>query len=101
MPGQSHDPLFLTGIFSQLDRLLRRPLAEILDDIPIADTIRQALLMQEGPYAPLLALTEASEAFDLPRMRASALQAGVDPESVNRALLAATAWASEVTGYWE
>ena len=101
MPGQSHDPLFLTGIFSQLDRLLRRPLAEILDDIPIADDIRRALLSGDGPYAPLLSLAEASEAFDLQRMRQGAVQAGVDPESVNRALLAATAWASEVTGYWE
>ena len=27
--------------------------------------------------------------------------AGVDPDMVNRALLAATAWASEVTEYWE
>lgn len=101
MPGQSHDPLFLTGIFSQLDRLLRRPLAEILNDIPIAEAIRQALTEHTGPYAPLLAVAEASEAFDLPRMREAARLAGVDPESVNRALLAATAWASEVTGYWE
>lgn len=101
MPGQSHDPLFLTGIFSQLDRLLRRPLAEILDDIPIADSIRQALLDQDGPYAPLLALAKASEDFDLQQMKTTAVAAGVDPQSVNRALLAATAWASEVTGYWE
>jgi len=80
---------------------LRRPLAEILNDIPIAEAIRQALTEHTGPYAPLLAVAEASEAFDLPRMREAARLAGVEPESVNRALLAATAWASEVTGYWE
>ena len=101
MPGQSHDPLFLTGIFSRLDRLLRRPLAEALNDLPIADDIRQALLERSGPYAPLLAVAEASEDFDLPRMESTALAAGVDPHTVNRALLAATAWASEVTEYWE
>lgn len=101
MPGQSNDPLFLTGIFSCLDRLLRRPLAETLNDLPIADEIRQALLERRGPYAPLLAVAEASEDFDLPRMQSTALAAGVDPHTVNRALLAATAWASEVTEYWE
>lgn len=101
MPGQPHDPLFLTGIFSCLDRLLRRPLAETLNDIPISTDIRQALLERSGPYAPLLAIAEASEDFDPPRMESTARAAGVDPDSVNRALLAATAWASEVTEYWE
>lgn len=101
MPGQPHDPLFLTGIFSCLDRLLRRPLAETLNDIPISTDIRQALLERSGPYAPLLAIAEASEDFDPPRMESTARSAGIDPDSVNRALLAATAWASEVTEYWE
>lgn len=101
MPGQSHDPLFLTGIFSCLSALLRRPLAEILDDMPLADDIRQALLEHSGPYAPLLAVAESSEKFDLPRMKKAGLAAGIDPDSLNSALLAATAWASEVTEYWE
>lgn len=101
MPGVAHDPLFLTGIFSCLGELLHRPLAETLNDMPLADDIKKALLEHSGPYAPLLAVAEASEDFDLPRMRETALAAGVAPETVNRALLAATAWASEVTEYWE
>ncbi|UCV21617.1 EAL and HDOD domain-containing protein [Ferribacterium limneticum] len=101
MPGVAHDPLFLTGIFSCLGELLHRPLAETLNDMLLADDIRNALLERSGPYAPLLAVAEASEDFDLPRMRSTALEAGVAPETVNRALLAATAWASEVTEYWE
>ena len=101
LPGGHHDPLFLTGIFSCLDRLLRRPLADILQAMPVADAIRQALLEHQGPYASLLAVAEASEATDQNRMAEAARQAGVDAESVNRALLAATAWASEMTEYWE
>lgn len=101
MPGVGHDPLFLTGIFSCLGELLHRPLAETLNDMLLADDIRNALLQRSGPYAALLAVAEASEDFDLPRMRSTALAAGVAPETVNRALLAATAWASEVTEYWE
>lgn len=101
MPGVPHDPLFLTGIFSCLGELLHRPLADTLNEMLLADDIKRALLEHSGPYAPLLAVAEASEDFDLPRMQATALAAGVAPETVNNALLAATAWASEVTEYWE
>ncbi len=100
-PGQAHDPFFLTGIFSCLDRLLHRPIADILATMPIADEIRQALLERSGPYASLLAVAEQSEALDQSGMSAAAQGAGVGPDMVNRALLAATAWASEVTEYWE
>lgn len=101
LPGKAHDPLFLTGIFSCLDRLLHRPMADVLADIPVAEAIREALLKRSGPYAQLLAVAEACEAFDLPRMASTAEAVGIAPDTVNRALLAATAWASEVTEYWE
>lgn len=101
MPGQPHDPFFLTGIFSCLDRLLHRPLTDVLAAMPIAEEIRQALLERSGPYAPLLAVAEQSEKRDQSGMADAAQSAGVTPDMVNRALLAATAWASEVTEYWE
>jgi EAL and modified HD-GYP domain-containing signal transduction protein len=101
MPDQPKDPLFLTGIFSCLDRLLRRPLAEVLDDMPLSDDVRAALLERRGPFAALLAVAEASDAFDLARIEKTALAANAKPDAVNRALLAATAWASEVTEHWE
>ncbi len=100
-PGKGNDPLFLTGIFSCLDRLVRRPITEILEDMPLATEVRDALLERTGPYAPLLAVAEACEDFDLPRMQTTAVAAGLDPDTVNRALLAATAWAGEVTEHWE
>lgn len=101
MPEQPKDPLFLTGIFSCLDRLLRRPLAEALNDMPLSEDVRAALLERSGPFAALLAVAEASDAFDLARIERTALAAGTEPAVVNRALLAATAWASEVTEHWE
>lgn len=100
-PGQATDPLFLTGIFSCLDRLLRRPMADALGDMPLAPGVRDALLLRSGPYAPLLAVAEAADAFNLTAMADTALAAGLNASQVNRALLAATAWASEVTEHWE
>lgn len=101
MPHEAHDALFLTGIFSCLDRLLRRPMAEALALLPISDHVENALLNGSGPYASLLALAKASETFDLERISIAAESAGLEADKVNRALLAATAWASEVTDHWE
>ena len=101
MPGSAHDALFLTGIFSCLDRLLRRPMAEALAMLPIPNEVRDALLNASGPYASLLAVAKASESFDLERISMMAEAANLQADKVNRALLAATAWASEVTDHWE
>lgn len=101
MPHEAHDPLFLTGIFSCLDRLLRRPMNEALDLLPLPKHVRSALLDGSGPYAELLAVAKASETFDLQRIAIAAAAASLQPDTVNRALLAATAWASEVTDHWE
>jgi c-di-GMP phosphodiesterase len=100
-PNRGSDPLFLTGIFSCLDRLLRRPLADALEGVPLSAEVRQALLERTGPFAELLAVAEASEAFDLGRIKLAAETAGLDPDAVNHALLAATSWANEVTEHWE
>ncbi|MDR2186764.1 MAG: HDOD domain-containing protein [Azonexus sp.] len=101
LPGSPPDALFLTGAFSCLDRLLRQPLAELLAEIPLAEEIRTALLNGNGPYAPLLALAEAADAFDRQRITPCAAALGIPADTVNRALLAATAWASEVSKYWD
>ncbi len=42
--------LFVMGIFSYLDTLLKMPLAKILDEINIHQDIKNALLYQTGPY---------------------------------------------------
>lgn len=99
--GSKHcDALFLTGIFSRLDRLLRQPLAAALKAMPLTVPIRAALLARSGPYAKLLTLAETAESFDTERIDTAAREAGLDAAQVNRALLAATAWTSDVTEHW-
>ncbi len=100
-PGMAGDTLFLAGIFSCLDRLLRRPLPEIVADMPLPEPVADALLRSQGPLAALLRTAIAGDSFDLQRLESAARDAGLSPHSVNRAFLAATAWASEVTEHWE
>lgn len=101
LPAVEADHLFITGVFSTLDRLLRVPLAEAVDQVRLPTNIRAALLERTGPYAPLLAVSEACEAFDPVRIATTSHAAGLDPKAVNQALLAATSWAGEVTSHWE
>lgn len=100
-PKLPADPLFLTGIFSCIDRLLHRALPDILDELPVSADIRNALLARRGPFAPLLAIAEACEVFDAADLEAAIRAAGLDTEQINQALLAATAWACGVTSHWE
>jgi EAL and modified HD-GYP domain-containing signal transduction protein len=50
--------LFLLGMFSTLDALLRVPMAELLSRISLAPGIAEALLQRSGPYAVWLELVE-------------------------------------------
>ena len=56
--------LFMVGLFSLLDALMRTPMEEILARIDLAPELRDVLLHRTGPHAPILRLAEAYEAAD-------------------------------------
>lgn len=99
--GPSDDHLFLTGIFSTIDRILHIPLPEAIDQLKLPPDIQLALLHGQGPYASLLAVAEACEGQDGERIALAAQRCQLDPTEVNQALIAATAWASNVTSHWD
>ncbi len=100
-PAAEADHLFLTGIFSRIDKLLRIPLADALAQITLPSHVRSALLERSGIYAPLLAVVEAAEAGGPDSVDKLALGAGLEPDKVNHALIAATTWADDVVSEWE
>ncbi len=66
MPGDQADPvmraeLFTLGIFSLIDAIMDQPMAAIMEALPLADSIRSALVDQSGPLYPYLMLAEAYE----------------------------------------
>ncbi len=79
--------VLLCGLYSQLDRLLGEPLAEVLQRLPLSQRILQALLEHSGPYHPALQLARALEATDLRATQQLALSYGYAPQDVNVALL--------------
>ncbi|MBD3892608.1 HDOD domain-containing protein [Hydrogenophaga sp.] len=80
--------VFLTALFSQLDRLLCRPLAELLDQLPLSSRVFDALLRNSGPYGRLLEVArlqgDPEQAYRLPEV---CEQLGIGLEHGNRALL--------------
>ena len=56
--------LFLVGALSLVDAMLDRPMAAVLDDLPLADDVRLALLGTPSPLRPVLAFVEGYERGD-------------------------------------
>jgi c-di-GMP phosphodiesterase len=56
--------VFLTALFSQLDRLMQKPLGPLLHQLPLSGRLMDALLRKEGPYFPLLEVATAQGDFE-------------------------------------
>jgi EAL and modified HD-GYP domain-containing signal transduction protein len=75
---EQRDEMFICGLFSLLDHMLKAPFERLLQSIPVPERVRQALVEQSGPYQPYLELVQAIESenvFDY-RERAEALMLG-------------------------
>ena len=62
--GNQKESLFLVGMFSLLEVILKTPMAIILKDLPLSENLKSALLKEEGEYINYLYLSEAIEKFD-------------------------------------
>jgi EAL and modified HD-GYP domain-containing signal transduction protein len=80
--------VFLTALFGQLDRLLHKPLPELLGKLPLPGRAYDALLRETGPYNAYL---EVSRAQGRPAQLAQLPQVcehhGISLEHANRGLL--------------
>lgn len=88
-------PLFMVGLFSMLDALLRVPLEELLSSIDLTPEVRGALLGGEGPYAAALELVRAYEAGRWDEVLYRSAAAGVSPLDVPDLYLQSLTWARE------
>ncbi|MCU0967639.1 MAG: HDOD domain-containing protein [Rubrivivax sp.] len=88
--------MFICGVFSLLDRMLKQPFDDLLKALPVPERVQHALLGRGGPFAPYLELVDAVErasVWDI-RERAEPLLLGL--ADVNRATLAALAAARQL-----
>lgn len=90
------DQLFLTGLFSLLDKLLNRPMHEILTGVAMPEAVCDALLDGKGPLAPFLNLSIACEGGQPDEIATWSKACRLDVASVNEDSLAALLWAAEI-----
>jgi EAL and modified HD-GYP domain-containing signal transduction protein len=88
--------LFICGVFSLLELLMRQPIADLLCSIPASQVVRAALLEGQGPYQPYLALVRAIESASFHDIQAAADHLLMALPAVNRALLRALVAAREL-----
>lgn len=88
--------MFICGVFSLLDRLLRQPVAQLLEGVRVPERVRLALLADGGPYWPYLQLVQAIEQEAVYDIRETSERLLLQPLEVNAALLAALKSARQV-----
>lgn len=80
--------VFLTALFAQLDRLLQRPLPELLARLPLPARAYDALLRETGPYNAYLEVSRAQgQPAQLARLPQVCEHHGISLEHANRGLL--------------
>jgi EAL and modified HD-GYP domain-containing signal transduction protein len=87
---------FLLGLCSLLDAMLGRPMAEVLEDLPLSTTIRDALLGEENTARLILDAVISYERGMWDEATALATRAGTHPDRLPVAYADALRWAREV-----
>ena len=90
---ESSQAFFTVGLFSALDAMMDRPLEELLDDLPLSESLREALLNKAGPAGQALQCVLAYERGDWDEAR----HAGFGAQTLRGAYLTAVQWAETVS----
>lgn len=88
--------MFICGVFSLLDRMLRQPMDVLMANLPVHERVQQSLLTGKGPFSHQLALVAALEQGAAADIQAAAQAAMVSRAEVNRALLRTLSLAREL-----
>jgi len=89
---KDRDNLFIVGVFSLLDAILKMPIDQVLEKIQLPEPVTDALLTRDGVYGPFLQLTEACEDADSMRILELAEHLQMDSSKVNECHMSALAW---------
>jgi EAL and modified HD-GYP domain-containing signal transduction protein len=95
VPGVDPNEMFLVGLCSLLDAMLNRPMEDALNQLPLSEVARDALL---GQKSPLRSVFETVMAYEAGAWEA-ALTPGViqDNAALQRAYGNALVWAHEIS----
>ena len=101
-PGQRGmaDKAFTVGIMSLMDTLFGQPMASILQQIGVADEVREALLDRSGKFGEILTVIESLERIDdaRPALLVALRELGLPIEELTSLQLEAFEWSNSIAG---
>jgi c-di-GMP-related signal transduction protein len=97
LESRRHDLSFL-GLFSLIDAILRRPMHEALQELPLPPDVAAAIRGEPNGLGELLSLARAYERADWPVVEHLVRRLGVAATEVSTIYLEAVAWGSQ-TGH--
>ncbi|MDK2866799.1 MAG: hypothetical protein PWP51_790 [Clostridiales bacterium] len=74
---------FLVGLFSMIDAIMEKPLFEILDELPLKEDVKSALLGMRNPFHELLRLARFYEKGNWEMILKVAESYGIDCKELN------------------
>jgi EAL and modified HD-GYP domain-containing signal transduction protein len=86
------DQFFTVGLLSLIDALLDRPMQTVLQDLPLVDPVKEALLTRTGVMGAALDCVQAYERCDWENTRCDVL----DEKKIREAYLSSVAWSRAV-----
>jgi EAL and modified HD-GYP domain-containing signal transduction protein len=92
----ARDNLFITGAFSMLNVLLGTSMQQVLEEMNLPDSVTDALLHDEGEFAPFLKLARQCESFDCTALQKQAAELQLANEQINHALVDALSFADSL-----
>lgn len=87
------DSFFLVGLFSNLGAFFRTPIEEIVEDIPLSEDIKLALVKREGPMGAALDVLVAIEQEDVSVANLQFENLGI--AEISKHFMVANAWAQQ------
>ncbi|HEV2642625.1 MAG TPA: hypothetical protein VGT98_07960, partial [Candidatus Elarobacter sp.] len=90
-----HQALFMTGLFSMLDVLLRVPMRDVLARVHVSEEIRQAVMEGDGPFAGPLLLADAYQRGDWDQVDTLSVSLGILPVQLPWLYTKSMAWVNE------
>ena len=91
------DRLFITGVFSMIDALVGIPLEQALANLNLPEVVTQALLANQGAYAPYLSLVLCFEKNDIQTAKTLCNTLKINLNEVTAHHLAAIEWARKLS----
>lgn len=80
--GVTKSEAYLMGMFSTMEAMVDAPISELMEQIPISDEIKDAIISQKGRCGLLYSLVLSYEKADWKNITKYAEELGIDPDNI-------------------